>query len=85
MNTSNLAGIVSRLAEYAALGCFVGVLVSLFTIFLICRLAKRVRYYRAYTPMTIVESKLWKLAMIAYPIAFGLGFMAFCVVKMIHW
>jgi hypothetical protein len=86
MNTSNIVEIIGHVAKYFATGCIVGIPVSLFTIILMRRLAKRAKYYRlTYVPMTLVESKLWKCALIAYPLAFGLSFTLLCVFKMIQW
>jgi len=60
-----------------AVGGIVGLAVSIFTIILIRRLAKRVkRYELTYVPMTLVESKLWQWALIAYPLAFAATFAA---------
>jgi hypothetical protein len=86
MNASNIIEIIRHIAEYFALGCLVGIPVSLFTIVLIRRLAKRAKLYRpTFVPMTLVESKLLKCVLIAYPLAFGLSFVLLCMFKMIHW
>jgi hypothetical protein len=86
MNTSNIVRVIGHVAKYFAIGCTVGIPVSLFTIILMRRLARRAKYYRlTYVPMTLVESKLWKYALIAYPLAFGFTFMLLCVFKMIQW
>jgi hypothetical protein len=78
--------IVGHITKCFALGCLFGLPVSLFTIILMRKLAKRASRYRpTYVPMTLVESKLWKCALIAYPLAFGLSFMLLCMFKMIRW
>jgi len=77
---------IGHIVEYFAIGCLVGIPVSLFTVVLIRRLAKRAKLYRpTYVPMTLVESKLLKCVFIAYPLAFGLSFMLLCMFKMIRW
>jgi hypothetical protein len=55
------------------IGSLIGLGVSIFTIILMRRLAKRAELYRpTYIPMTLVESKMWKCVLIAYPLLFGI-------------
>ena len=73
-----------HIAKTFAMGGLIGLAVSIFTIALIRRLAKRAeRYELTYVPMTLVESKLWKCVLVAYPLLFGITLAAFCVVKML--
>ena len=81
MNTTTLE-ILIHLAKTFAVGGLIGLAVSIFTIVLIKKLAKRAeRYELTYEPMTLVESKLWKCVFIAYPLLFGISLAIFCFLE----
>ncbi len=78
-NTMNnkLFDILAHVTTTFIAGILIGILVSIFTIFLIKKLAKRAeRYELTYMPITLVESKMRKCIFIVYPLAFGIAFAA---------
>jgi hypothetical protein len=84
MNDS-LITLLVNIAKCFAVGGLIGILMTIFTMILIRRLAKRARRYELnYVPITLVESKLWKTTLIAYPIFFGIAFAVICGMKIMH-
>jgi len=81
MNTTILE-MLGHIAKTFAIGSLIGLAVSIFTIVLIKQLAKRAENYElTYVPMTLVESKLWKWVVIAYPLLFGISLAIFFLLK----
>lgn len=77
---STILEMLSHVAKTFAVGGLIGLAVSIFTIVLIKKLAKRAELYElTYVPMTLVEGKLWKCVLIAYPLLFGISLAVFCV------
>jgi len=73
--------IAVSVAKIFFVGILIGFLVSLFTVIMIKKMARRTeRYELTYVPMTLVESKLWKCAFIAYPLLISSLFIAAFVV-----
>jgi hypothetical protein len=72
-----------QILKIFALGGFAGFLVSVLTIIMIKKLAKRADHYEmTYVPMTLVESKLWKCVLIVYPLLFASAFAFVCALKL---
>ncbi|MGA3266484.1 MAG: hypothetical protein ABSE16_06660 [Verrucomicrobiota bacterium] len=81
MNTT-IVEMLGHIAKTFAVGGLIGLAVSIFTIVLIKKLAKRAELYElTYVPMTLVESKLWKCVLIAYPLLFGISLAVFYLLK----
>ncbi len=77
--------IMGHVTKTFIIGIFIGLMVSLFTMIMIKRLAKRAeRYELTYIPMTLVESKLWKCVLLTYPLLVGFLFALACVVMKIN-
>jgi len=73
--TDSIITVILHALRYFAVGGIVGLIVSIFTIIMILRIAKRTTYYEpTYVPIRLAETKLWQCVFISYPIIFGVGF-----------
>jgi len=73
--TNSIGAVISHVVKYFAIGGVVGLVVSIFTIAMIMRVAKRTRYYEpTYVPIRLAEPTLWHCVFISYPIIFAIGF-----------
>jgi hypothetical protein len=81
---NHIIEIISHIVRAFAIGGSIGLIVSVFTMMLIKRMAKRAKRYELnYIPMTLVESKLWKSVLIAYPLLFGAVLTILCSLNML--